>query len=381
MSNKDIITQNILSRDLLIEIILTAVIISFGLNLFVASFSNSDEFNIVLFTTGAVVILSSVTVLIYRNFKKFDRTIKITGFFIYDAKNNNLVNIPNYTLSHELTENLNAALKEDESLEFIWNTASLIDHFKPSNDGRFSTRSKELIEELFEYFIFDRLSLTLGHFFIHGDFKKEDLEEYGRDDIPDTLLNNRFLNLFSKPIEEREAFYGEDLENGVFLEQKDKKTLFMHIGKDKTLYQRLHLILPKGTAVKRHESKGIMLESDKLFLNFDINFEGLNQILPPLFLEYYLGFKNEFVSLDESVEIFRFQIFQLDLNIDVKFKIKSLFSNNVWKYNKWLDMYVNLLDKDISNDAFFESLNWEQTEAIMYMMEKNLFNRGKNGND
>jgi hypothetical protein len=58
------------------------------------------------------------------------------------------------------------------------------------------------------------------------------------------------------------------------------------------------------------------------------------------------------------------------LKIDVKFKIRSLFSNTIWKYNKWLDIYLDSLDKEISMDYFFESIKWEQIKTRLHIMEK-----------
>jgi uncharacterized protein YlaN (UPF0358 family) len=215
------------------------------------------------------------------------------------------------------------------------------------------------------------LSSTLHHFFNINDFK--DLKIYEREDIPDVLLDNRFLNLFSKPMDQREAFKDsleEEKEAGVFFESKGEETLFLRYDKTGALYRRLHLVLPAGTSIKRHDPHGIVLESNHIVLNFDIIFDGYNTVLPEYFQKYYLGLDLEFISENEWLDILRFQVFEIKLKIDVKFKIRSLFSNTVWNYNKWLDTYLNSLKKEISRDYFFESINWEQTKTLLYIMEK-----------
>lgn len=369
--NNEIIKQNILSRDLLLEIILTAIFISFGLNLIVTSFSNLNSFfNVIMLIMGIITVISSAIVLIYNNFRKFNRTIVLKGFIVYDAKENRLIDVDNYGLSNELVCNLNSAFEEDESLKTIWENTPLRYVFGPFELEGYTTSAKEIIEESFEYFIFHRLSSTLHHFFNSKEFDEKDLKIYEREDIPDALLNNRFLNLFSKPIDQREAFVDKDKEDGVFFESEGGETLYMSYGKGGVLYHKLHLVLPAGTNVKRHDPNGIVLESNQIVLNFDIHFEGFNTILPKYFQKYYLDLDLEWVSEDEQTDVLRFQVFDIGLKIDVKFKIRSLFSNTVWKQNEWLDSYLNSLNKEISMDYFFESINWEQISTLLYIVEK-----------
>lgn len=381
--NNAIIKQNIISKDLLLEIILTAIFVSFGLNLVVASFSNiNGEFNIIMLIIGAIIVIISSISLIYINFKKFDRKFTINGFIVYDAKENRLIDVNDYGLSNKLVRDLNSAFKEDKSLETIWNNSPLrdicADQLIEKEDSVIT--AKEMIDELFEYFIFDRLSSTLTTFFYNDKFNEKDLKIYEREDIPETLLNNCFLNLFSKPMDQREAFgdLGEKKQNGVFLVDDDEKILFACYGKGGALYNRLHLVLPVGTNVKRHKPNGIVLESDQMIITFNILFDGTNTLLPRYFLNYYLDLKNEFVNINELNSILRFQVFNLKLSVGVKFKVRSLFSNSVWKYNKWLDNYLNSLNNEISKDHFFKSINWDQILAILYMVEeKNLINKFK----
>lgn len=144
----------------------------------------------------------------------------------------------------------------------------------------------------------------------------------------------------------------------------------MSYGKDGALYDRLHLILPTGTKVKRDNPHGIVLESNQMIINFDIIFEGYNTVLPEFFEKYYLKLNQEYLSENDQVSILRFQAFEIGLKIDVKFKIRSLFSSTIWKYNKWLDSYLNSLNKEISMDYFFESINWKQIKVLLYMNEK-----------
>ncbi len=371
--DEGIIEQNVLSRRILFEVILTVVFISFGLNLIGTSFSDlNNSLNLVLLVVGIIIVIVSLIVLIYTNFQKFNRSITLKGFFVYDAKENKLIDVDSYQLSNELVRNLNSAFIEDKSLKSIWDDVPLRYVFSPIREETYTTSSKEIIEECLEYYIFDRLSSTLHNFFNINEVDEKDLNMYDRDGIPDILLNNRFLNLFSMPIDHRELFEDKEVD-GVFFEEDNKETLFMTFGNNGALYHRLHLVLPTGTNVKRNEPNYIVLESNQMVLNFDILFEGFNTLLPKYFLKYYLDLDLEFVSEDEKNEVLRFQVFDIGLKIDVKFKIRSLFSQSAWKYNKWLDNYLNLLNKEISKDNFFKSINWEQIQTLLYIQNKENF--------
>lgn len=361
--NDEIIKQNILNREILFEIILTAVFISFGTNLIVNSLLNINNLiNEIVFITGIIIVLGSSIFLIYTNFKKFDRSVLIKGFIIYNSKDNELIDIDEYELSRDLISNLNAAFKEDKSLKKIWDTIPLKKVFEFSvkegsfNRKKYKTSSKELIEELFEYIFLDTLSTTLTDFFNKKEFEEKNLIKYERDDIPDVLLKNRFLDLFSKPMEQRE-FFVEDYLN----DEDDFSSTVLAQGRNGVLYKKFDLVLPKNTRIQRLGHHKIRLESDQMTMTFKIIFQGCGTVLPSDFEKYYLGL---------NFEPAKFKEYELSLKIDIKFKIQSLFSYNGWNYHKWLDQYLKTLNRNNSMKHFFKSINWNQTRALFYMIEK-----------
>jgi hypothetical protein len=371
VENDEIIKQNVLSRGVLLEIILIAVFVSFGLNLIVTSFPNiNSPFNITLLFIGVIIVLISLLVLIYKNFKKFNRTLSIKSFIMYDEEENVLIDIDSYYLSNQLISNLNSAFKEEKILKEIWDDIPLNEVFGDPMISReeYETSAKEIIEELFEYFVLDSLSSTLNVFFNREEFEYNDLINFNINDIPDDVLNNRFLKLFSKPMEEREVFKKDLMEgepDGVFLIDGDEKTLVIHRGRDGVLYKTFNLVLPKGTKIERLGPHTIQLESSHMIINFDIIFDGYRTLLPTDFEKYYLDLNRDLDGL------LRYYAYSLDLKIDVRFKIRSLFSNTGWNYHKWLDEYLKTLNKQISMNQFFKSINWEQIRTILYIMEKN----------
>ena len=359
MVKKGIIKQNILSREILIEIILTAVFISLGSNMIITSLSNlKNSVSIIFLIIGIALVILSSGILIYKNFRKFNQTVLIKGFIIYDKKENKIIDVDNYHLSYDLVSKLNSAFNEEKSFKTIWDKVPLKEVFKdpiPKKD-KYKTSAKEIIEELFEYIFLENLSVTLTDFFNEKEFKEKDLIKYERKDIPGVLLTNRFLNLFSKPMEQREAFVKDFL-----TDDKHEGRVVSCDGKGGALYQEFDLTFPKKTKIKRLGPNKICLESDKMILKFDIIFDGCGVVLPTDFDKYYLGLNKDFM---------RYHHYRIDLMVDVKFKIRSLLFYKGWKYYEWLDKYLDTLNQEMSKNYFFKSINWEQIRALLYIMDK-----------
>lgn len=67
-------------------------------------------------------------------------------------------------------------------------------------------RSAELLAEAVEYLVLDKISTHLTDYFNEESFAEQNLKVYRREDVPDILLRNRFLETFSRPTEQRPAF-------------------------------------------------------------------------------------------------------------------------------------------------------------------------------
>jgi len=368
MEEKDkIIKQNILSREVILEVILISIVISLGTNLIANSLWDLNKItNIFFFIIGTLIVIISSSMLIYKNFKKFSRSVTFKGFIIYDEKRNKLIDVDRYDLSYHISNYLKAAFNEDKSLKIIWKKVPLKKVFKHllEKNKEYKTSAKEIISEVFEYIILDILSTTLTDFFNREGFDEKNLTEYKRQDIPDVLLHNRFLNLFSKPMNQREAFVKDLLKKETRVKDLLKNSgknyeITMSTGRGGALYSKFDLVLPKNTRIKRIEKNKILLESDKIKLEFEITFDGLCTILPHDFQSLYIGLK---------FEPTRYHVYRLVLDLDIKFKFKSFFSSSGWKYYEWLDKYLNELEECISMEYFFKSLNWKNIRALIHTM-------------
>lgn len=352
-----VIKQIVISRKTLFEIILVAIFISFGTNIIVNSvFRYNNINNLILIIIGISLILIPSLILIFINFKKFDRQIKISGFFIYDKKKNKIIEIDNYDLSYEMSTNLKGAFAEDKSLKKIWDKYPLERKIGYNKEIK-KYGSKELLVELFEYIILNKLSITLTDFFAQINLKNKKLMKYKREDIPDILLSNKFLNLFSKPMQEREAFIDD------MWDDKGIGKTVSATGEHGEIFNEFELVLPKKSTVKRFKPSCLLIETDFMKIYIKINFEGYGTVLPTDFLNLYL-------DIDWNREnTMRYMENHIGLELKINFKIKSLISKDGWKYHLWIEKYIESLRKEISKEYFFNSINWNVIRTLLYTMD------------
>ncbi len=129
----------------------------------------------------------------------------------------------------------------------------------------------------------ENLSTHLADYFNHPDFEDEKLHTFARTDIPDVLLSNRFLELFSKPMEDRALFSAE---NSTIPHSAE---VVMATGKDGAFYSRFDLTLPKGARVSRSNSNTVVVRTDRFTLVIDVDFGGFGAVIPYEYERHILG--------------------------------------------------------------------------------------------
>jgi len=190
-----------------------------------------------------------------------------------------------------------------------------------------------------------------------ANFSKDNLTTFERKNIPQILFENIFLELFSKPMEQRPAFVDNTL--------KDKKNKsyekVIAFYKDGFMFDDFELTLPKGSKIKREKINEIKIETPRIDLTFKIDFRGFNTVLPIDFKQYYLG-------IDERKEI---TYYSINIYCDINFKLKTFITSSGWAYYTWIDTFIEELDKGISQKRFLEKINWK-TASTMIRVLKNL---------
>lgn len=322
-------------RSNIIEILIVAILITFGINLITSSLFNLFKFewkNELLFFIGISFVLISVGYFILKIFGRTNVEKRFSGFIVFDRKSNLPVSCDGYNYSEELNTILVAAFSENKALEHIWNRNS-----KPKKD------KDSIIIEATEYYLIDELSTHLTDYFNLKNLDKQQLITFSRNDIPDILLSNRFLELFSKPMDQRGSFI-KDIND-------DKSTgkIVMCYGAEGEIYKEFDLVLPKGSVVTKTQN-GISIDTKRFIISFSVTYGLWGTVLPKGFENYYLGFK----SYED------FYTNKIEVQISVHFKNRSIFSKKGWDYYEWIELFLKKFEKRFSKRYFFRSINWKQ---------------------
>lgn len=355
MSKHPIVQGIIGGRKNLIELIFVAILLAFGINLIAGQLiALLNPFLTILL--GIILIFVSILYLATNLLGGRDKSHTFKAFIIYNPKKNEIVPVPMYEFSEEIHSYLKSAFGENTALKTMWKNEPLRDIYDINQMDISKHKSSQLLSEAAQYFLLGTLSIHLTDYFASENFKKANLKRYGRKDIPEILLNNRFLELFSRPMEERPAFK-EDNQQG---DNELPDEIVYASGLKGAIYDRFDLVLPNKSTIRRPESNKIEIETEKLILSMIVQFEGFNTVLPEMFEEYYLGIN------DSNGYI----LYKLDIGIQVRMKIISLFSSAGWEYYHWIDSFLDNIEERVSKDAFFERNKWENVCAILQCLNR-----------
>ena len=356
-------------RSIILELILAGVLLALGVE-FIAAWGTAITGSSPKTVTVGILLLSIALLVWLRRSMAHtrQRQVQLDGFLVYFRKDNALVDVPRYHYGSELFGYLAAAFAENTALKTLWDKEPLteafqFDHEKGTAKLR-NNQSMQLVREATEYFVLHQLSIHLADYFNKKEYNEGQLKEYQRQDVPDILLRNRFLEMFSRPMDQRPHFVNE------ILDEKITEKVCLSIGKDGVRYDRFDLVLPLSSKVSRSPDGSISIETSRFTLRFRVKFDAMMTVLPRHFEEFYLGLK----------DYQEFADYKVSLDIHVKFRTRSYFTSVGWGYHQWVDSFMSSLEDDFSEDAFLSDLNWP---AVLTMIE--IFKRNRtqqyNGGD
>lgn len=355
MDNNKLPVSNLsLSRSKFAELIIVAIFLGFGISLTSSSVTLIEGFNPMIgIYIGSTICFISVIYISLKVFTRRTEEYSLKGFFILNEHQNKIVKIKGYRLSEELRDYFESAFLEDKDLEYIWNNDSLKleDELKKPEP-----RAMDIIREALEYFLLDKLSSHLTSYFKYSSEKNKNISVLERDDIPSILLNNRFLELFSKSIKDRAAF------DEVKDEVNEKEWYVLDVAGGS--YRKFSLVLPRKSKVSRTDTGKIEIKTHKFNISMEVDFDGCNDILPDGFGEHYLsihGFQDYLANV----------VYKVEFKFCIKFKIISLFSSLGWKDYNWIDSFLDLMDKYASKEVFFDKIKWETVTTLIKCLNKN----------
>lgn len=353
-----IVTRLLDNRKVLVELVIAAILLSLSVNLISSSIMElkwiSPLWAFVLASLLAVMcgIYFVVKLLWYRT-----HTHNFRGFIILDSKKNAIVDIPRYDYGRDLHKYMQAAFAENMAIKKMWDKEPVDKDFcyEKENSRISYTKGKghHLVSEATEYYVLENLSTHLTDYFNRPDFDDHNLHTFARNDIPDVLLSNRFLELFSKPMEDRTVFSADD---GDFPHGGE---VVMAMGEGGAFYSRFDLTLPKGARVSRSKSNSIIIDTSRFTLAVDVDFGGFGALIPYEYEQHILG-----------IDPRNCHDYQISVKFTVSFKFASLFLPGGWGYYRWIESFMESFNSKFSEDRHFTDIGWESALTLIEYNEK-----------
>ena len=347
-----------LNRAQAARIVVVGLVLAIGVNL-VAVYVESRLGSAATLGVGIGATVVGTLLILGRVFRPQSRLRDFEGFFIYDERANELAEHDfEYGFGYALQGYLKAAFAEDASLKMIWDhnpISGAKDRAKGA--GSDARKSLNLVGQAAEYFVLERLSTRVSDHFRSGDFDEDELETLSHTDIPDVLLQNRFLRTFAEPMEDRAAFSGE-AEGG-----SDGWTTVMAHAPGGAFYSRFELVLPKGWRVKRAGNRDIEFDANRFTLTISTSSEGWGEVLPHAYLSDYLGLEE---MDDEGIRIATLRV---SVSIRISPRRAWLVGPNGWRYYRWIDEWIADLEPEIDQGAYLDRIDYAGAETTLKMLQ------------
>ncbi|MDR6461608.1 hypothetical protein [Chryseobacterium sediminis] len=342
----------------ILELIVVSVFLGIGVSLVSSSIFEliKNENKIEIYSLiGLVLIFLSLIYLTINLFGKRKIEKEIDGFFILGRTQKNIINIDNYDYSNKIFEYLQSAITEEVEIKEGW----LSTNFGDINDE--CVTALPYIQEISEYYFLESLSKHLSSFFNNTKFKKTRLKRYERNDIPDILVSNRFLELFSKPMQERSLFNGNQENNPVMTFTRDSiEGRIVSNYKNGAMFQYFDLKLPTESKINRKGNSKILISNSRFDIVITTTVSGVNTYISSEYRKLYLGFE----KLDDPTFITNYKI-------EINFKRFSFLKSSSWEYYEWLDSFLEEFEKKVSEKFYFEyKIEWDRIYPIIKTLQK-----------
>lgn len=339
------------SKQTILEIIITTVIISIGINFVVLGISNELGLNnnLALIIVGSIMIILSLLITFFQNFKKSNRNLIIEAALVYDNENRKILDIDGYKFSNDICRYLNAALSEDKNIEAMWlkdrlAMTHIFNEIDPDKTFVGVSRSGALLNQLIEYIVLKKLSTLTTDYFNFPKCDKAKIVRVQRDEISDFVTSNVFMDLFSKPPYERVAFDNKEFERNVVLS----------FGKNGAIYDKFELYIPLKCQFIKENHNTIVLKHRYFKLEIVPAFTGFGTVLPH-------DFEKKYMKVEDVANISSYKIM---IGINLKFSPLAFFMKKE-QYYGWVDEFANELTNYASIDKFFEDIRWDIVRTFM----------------
>ncbi|MEW6635097.1 MAG: hypothetical protein AB1440_29855 [Pseudomonadota bacterium] len=289
--------------------------------------------------------------------------VQIDAALLIDSRTRVPISIERYDFSSRIFSYIKALSVENKALGKVWsdNKFYILSGLDTGDVKLSSTESKKIAIEAAEYFVLDSLSTHLTDYFNQEpSADPEKLVTFERDDVPEIFAKNRFLDLFSRPMNEREVFSKTPVGPGY-------GKVVSASGPGGARYDHFDLVLPKGAKISRDKHGSFSISTKNFTLKVDCDLQFGSHPIPWNFIKYYMSKK--FESIDQE---------KVSIEISVMFSIVQVFSKSGIQYYRWVDDFLEKITHQADFEEFLQDIGWETaltSQFLTGMKKVNLLSR------
>lgn len=337
------------------EIFVLAVLIALGVNILSSGIVEYFNFSsLKMISVGSLLIILGAVIFLRNAYPMNNGKYDFEGIVCLDNEKKELVSIEGYDFTEEVSRYLKALCAENKAIKKLWtdDPIGIGFDFKGNVMTRKKIKANALLIEAIEYYVLKKLALHLSdHFNDDESFSDDYLVKLDRKNIPDVLMGNRFIDTFSRSMEEREQFIDHASSPSI------GKVVYAY-GTEGAIFDHFEMVLPKCSSIIRESDSSISIITKRFKINYRPVFEGFGDNLPRKFENLYLGM--EFNSLST---------YSVGLVVTVNFNAMSLLTTKGWEYYWWLDSFLGKLEQSFSKKLFLSKISWDQNAAMFRMAE------------
>lgn len=361
-------------RSQFIELLMVAVILALGVNLASGGIAEiyRDSPRVIL-SVGVVLMVACLCAVVSRGWTSTERSVSLTGCLLFRGRTDEQVAVPGYELSESICRFFSWAFKENSALKVQWDLGR--PHLQITDKrSEASGEARRLLEEAVEYWVLKACADHLSTYFARYKGHPQ-VAALKREQIPDVLLSNRFLELFSRPMKERAAFVPKTEEERRFQEESERLaagedgepafTAAWNFGGE--YYEYFRMVLPKGTRVTRDGSGCVCIVTPRLTIRISIKVDGRTEELPTRFLQWYVGESARDVYCARRVTI----------RLSAKIHASGAFRSGGWEFYEWYDSFVESLQAGAEFKSFLTRLGWQSAYTATIAKENSTKNRDR----
>lgn len=329
----------------IMEIVLVTILTALGINLVSSSIFMLDDIkNIIIMLIGIIICIGVIVYYLKTKVKSMNVNKIIEGNIIVDVTNKNIHKSLEYSSSYHISENIKAVLLEDEEIKKKYNNSL-------ENIEEYYEDSTKLQNSYFGYVVNSAIEYEIVDSFTDSIYLRDkDVKTFDLNNAPKDILDNIFIKILSKNYKEREGFKHCDEEV-----EEEGAELFSLKSDEGYIYNKFSIEFPKDASISKNKNK-LIIKSNICKLTIEWGIDYAHMPFPDM--EFYNHFSPEDKINYDDIE------FSYFVEINVEYKLLSMFSKKSNGYYSWIEYLVNEITKEFDFEDCLKRNSWDLLKNI-----------------